>query len=220
MKISVILAALGMFAISNQAASAQSENSSVDKNVDVETQKPADDLPSVSPDESFSLDETEEKREPSKEALAALEMIGAALKKIDEDIERKGNIWQFKMGDRIVLIVTDPSAERMRILTPIAPADAITPDVLLRIMQANFDSTLDARYAIAQDLLWGAFVHSLNGLNEEEFLSGLLQTINVAQTFGSSFTSGAVVYGGGDSQGIVKDQLEELIKKRENAGSI
>jgi hypothetical protein len=87
-------------------------------------------------------------------------------------------------------------------------------------MQANFDSALDARYAIAQNLLWGAFIHSLNGLSEEEFLSGLLQTINVAQTFGSTFTSGAVVYGGGDSQGIMTDQLEELIKKRDDANKI
>lgn len=220
MKILVILAVFAIFAVGSQAANAQSENSQPDTKTDSELQKPDVEAPQVSPEESFALDAVKPNREPSKEAAASLAMIAAALKKIDENIEREGSGWQFKMGDRFVLIVTDPLAERMRIITPIAPVDALTQDVLLRIMQANFDSALDARYAVGQNLLWGTFVHSLNGLSEDEFLSGLLQTINVAQTFGSSFSSGAIVFGGGDSQGIVEGQLEELIKKREDAGKI
>jgi len=162
--------------------------------------------------ESFSLEDEPATREPSAEALAALEMIDTTLKKIDEEIAREGNGWQFKMGD-------DPLAERMRIIIPIAPAEALTREVMTRLMQANFDSALDARYAIGQNLLWGTFIHSLAGLEEAEFLSGLLQTINIVQTFGSSFTSGAIVFGGGDSQNIIKDQLEELIKERNKASS-
>jgi len=39
-------------------------------------------------------------------------------------------------------------------------------------MQANFDSALDARYAIAKGKLWSAFIHPLSELNEEQFFSG------------------------------------------------
>jgi len=224
MKISVVLAAIALFIVGSQPACAQSENSGTDKKADPELQKPDDEgaegLSPDSPDESFAQDDGEQKKEPGKEALASLAMIDDALKKIDKDIEREGNGWQFKMGEHIVLIITDPIAGRMRIMIPIASTDALTQDVLLRIMQANFDSALDARYAVAQNLLWGTFIHSLNGLSEDEFLSGLLQTMNIVQTFGSSFSSGAIVFGGGDSQGIIEGQLEELIKKRNEANRI
>ncbi len=40
----------------------------------------------------------------------------------------------------------------MRVLIPIEGTDDLLKDELLRLMQANFDSALDARYAIAQAL--------------------------------------------------------------------
>lgn len=46
----------------------------------------------------------------------------------------------------------------MRVMIPINAADVLPPEELLRLMQANFDSALDARYAIANELLWGVFI--------------------------------------------------------------
>lgn len=159
-------------------------------------------------------------RQPSEAANAALTMIDAALKKVDDSIAREGNGWQFQLGERIVIVVTDPLAERMRIISPIAAAEQLTPELVERLMQANYDSALDARYAIAQNLLWGVFIHELTSLNEKEFLSGLLQVVNISNNFGTSFSSGEMVFGGGDSQGIINNQLEELIREREKASKI
>ena len=152
--------------------------------------------------------------EPSKEAVAAQAMIDTALKKIDKDIKRETNVWQFKLGARQVIVITDPVAERMRIMVPIGDADLLSQELLTRLMQANFDSALDARYAIAQDVLWGTFIHPLTSLDEKGFVSGLAQAIAVADNFGGSFSSGAVVFGGGDSTRLQAQELLELLKKK------
>lgn len=168
--------------------------------------------PTVKPAEPAKPAETP--REPSKEAVAAQTMIDTALKKIDKDIKRETNIWQFKLGARQVIVITDPLAERMRIMVPIGDAGLLSPELLTRLMQANFDSALDARYAIAQDVLWGTFIHPLTSLDEKGFVSGLAQAIAVADNFGGSFSSGAVVFGGGDSTRLQAQELLELLKKK------
>lgn len=152
--------------------------------------------------------------EPSKEAVAAQAMIDTALKKINKDIKRETNIWQFKLGARQVIVITDPVAERMRIMVPIGDAGLLSPELLTRLMQANFDSALDARYAIANDILWGTFIHPLTSLDEKGFVSGLAQAVAVADNFGGSFSSGAVVFGGGDSTRLQAQELLELLKKK------
>ena len=156
----------------------------------------------------------EKPREPTKEAVAAQVMIDVALKKIDKDIKRDTNIWQFTLAKHQVFVITDPIAERMRIMVPIGDAKLLDQALLTRLMQANFDSALDARYAVAQDVLWGVFIHPLTSLDEKGFVSGLAQAIAVADNFGSSFSSGAVVFGGGDSTKLQAQELLELLKKK------
>ncbi len=156
----------------------------------------------------------EKPREASKEAVAAQTMIDGALKKIDKTIKRDTNIWQFTLAKHQVFVITDPLAERMRIMVPIGDAKALSEPLLTRLMQANFDSALDARYAVAQDVLWGVFIHPLTSLDEKGFVSGLAQAIAVADNFGTSFSSGAVVFGGGDSTRLQAQELLELLKKK------
>jgi Tir chaperone protein (CesT) family len=151
---------------------------------------------------------------PSKEAVAVQAMIDAALKKIDKTIKRNVNVWQFEIGKHQVIVVTDPIAERMRIMVPIGDAGLLSQELLTRLMQANFDSALDARYAIANDVLWGTFIHPLTSLDEKNFVSGLSQAIAVADNFGGSFSSGAVIFGGGDSTKLQAQELLELLKKK------
>lgn len=231
MRKSTTLTATLLFAFGSQSVCAQDNSQTADAEnaakiqsvPDIDKPKLGQDVEKTPPppaaDESFA-EESEPEREPSAEALAGLAVIDAALKKVDKDIKREGNGWQFMMGANTVLVVSDPLAGRMRVMVPIVPADALTPDVVVRIMQANFDSALDARYAVAQNLLWGTYIHSLIGLDEKEFLSGLLQTINIVETFGTSFSSGVVVFGGGDSQTIIEGQLEELLKKQQEDSRI
>lgn len=108
-----------------------------------------------------------------------------------------------------VTIIFDEGANRMRILVPVASALGLSDEDLLRMMQANFDTALDARYAVANGRVWSVFIHPLAQLEREQFVSGLAQTVTLARTYGSSYASGGVVYGGGDSGALYQELLDK-----------
>jgi len=140
--------------------------------------------------------------------------LGELIKRIDESVQGKLGLWRFIVEGREVTVITSEKANRMRIIVPIAPATKISNEKLTRMMQANFDSALDARYSIAKDIVWAAFIHPLRELGDEEFLSGLGQAVNLALTYGENYSSGALIFGGGDSQNLQRRKLiDELLKK-------
>jgi len=134
------------------------------------------------------------------------------IEKFDEKAIATGNSVTFSLNERELLMVYDEKADRMRIITPVAPSGIASEEVLIRMMQANYDAVLDVRYAMANDIIWTVFIHPLSSLTQDDFLSGIAQTVTAAQTFGTSFTSGAMVFGGGDSNSIHEDLLKELEK--------
>lgn len=138
------------------------------------------------------------------------ERLGDLIKRVDPSSRKLGNGYMFKIEDRDMRIVYDERADRMRIITPIIPVSNLPEGLLLRMLQANFDSALDARYAVGSGNVWSSFVHRLSSLTDEDFISGVSQTAVAANTFGSTFSSGAVVFGGGDSQGLNDELVERL----------
>ena len=101
----------------------------------------------------------------------------------------------------------------MRAMIPIRSADGLTEDELLRMMQANFDSALDARYAVANRRLWAVFIHPFAALERDQFISGIAQTVNVAKSYGTLYSGGAAQFGGGDSGGLQRDLIERLLDR-------
>ena len=148
-----------------------------------------------------------------------VERLEAIIRIFDPEAERNLNSFSFKMPvqdmELDIQVITDPAAGRMRIVIPIVMETSLGPERIKRIMQANFDSALDARYALAQGVLWATFIHPLSSLSDEEFLSGLSQTLNLVATYGSTYSSGLFVFGGGDSQGILDRLLEDYRRKLE-----
>ena len=125
-------------------------------------------------------------------------------------------IWEFTVVDTPVSVIADEANDRMRIVVPIAYAEEVPPEILFRALQANFDTALDSRYAIAQGVIWATFIHPLSPLTDEQFLSGTGQTVNLARTFGTTYNSGALTFGGGDSMGLIeRDLIEELLRRGE-----
>jgi hypothetical protein len=140
--------------------------------------------------------------------------MGELVLRIDEDAVLDGSTWYFNIIGLDTVLVFDIGADRMRILIPIEGTEDLSKDELLRLMQANFDSALDARYAIAQGKLWGAFIHPLSSLTDEELLLGIGQTANVVASFGSSYSSGMFIFGGGDSGEIERKRFLEELRKQ------
>ena len=141
--------------------------------------------------------------------------LGSIVQALDPEAVARGPALEFTLEDIPVIVIADPRADRMRAMVPIASAEGLKEADLMRLMQANFDAALDARYAVAHGKLWGVFIHPLSPLQKDQFLSGLVQTITVARTYGTAYTGGAAVFGGGDSNRIYRDLLESLRKKGE-----
>jgi len=134
------------------------------------------------------------------------ERLHELLLRIDPALERDHNAWQFRLRGRLMITVADANADRMRIMSPVIESSQLDEALMFRLLQANFDSALDARYAVANDVLWSVFIHPLSPLEEQQLSSGVFQTYTAAATFGTLFSSGMFIYGGGDSN----EELEQL----------
>ena len=119
---------------------------------------------------------SQEARPPAEtvEPAMTLERMTQILTALDPELLRNGPSFQLTLADIPVLVITDPQADRMRAMVPIRAAEGLEPEELMRLMQANFDTALDARYAVAQGRLWGVFIHPLSPLKREQLISGLV----------------------------------------------
>ncbi len=135
------------------------------------------------------------------------------LRALDPEARPHAGGIELTLSDVPVQVFLDPAANRMRAVVPVASADGLTESDLLRLMQANFDTALDARYAIAQGRLWSVFIHPLAELQRPQLVSGLAQTVILAQTYGTAYASGSVSFGGGDSVELFRELLEELLDR-------
>jgi len=152
---------------------------------------------------------------PALEGKMTLKRMAAIIKKLDKKAKSpRPNIWQFKISNVPVVLVTNKQHNRMRLLVAVRKANTLGPKDLMRISQANFDSTLDARYAIGRDILWAAYIHPMSTLHTRQFISAIGQTVNLAETYGTTYTSGALTFQGGDSRNIQRRKLiDKLLKE-------
>lgn len=147
------------------------------------------------------------------EPAMTVERLFAIVQAIDPDAEISGSQAQMTIRDVPVVIVADPGADRMRAMVPIRAVAGMSADELARVLQANFDTALDARYAVANGRLWSVYIHPLSPLERDQFVSGLGQTVNIALTYGTFYSGGALSYGGGDSAGALRELIDELLRR-------
>lgn len=161
--------------------------------------------------------------EPAPEAQVPEELVPAitaaiglldTIMALDEDAVVTANGATFTVSETAVTLVFDVNADRMRMVSSIGPSRGLGEAQLRRLMQANFDSALDARYAIAQGQIWSTFIHPLTSLTQEDLISGLAQTVTLVQTFGTTFSSGKFVFGGGDSNEELEKALNDLLPEQ------
>lgn len=160
----------------------------------------------------FSLGEAA----PDTQEAAAMtpQRLGKILLALDPEAKTNGtNMWQLLVAGVTVLVVYDLNADRMRAIAPVRPVAGITPEEMVRMMQANFDSALDARYAIAKDMLWAAFIHPLAALQGEQLVKAIGQVVNLHQSYGTLYSSGLLQFNGGDSSAQQRKLIDDLLAK-------
>ncbi len=142
------------------------------------------------------------------------DQLSKLVQRVDKEAQQDGNRWLFTVAERQVFLVYDETNDRMRLLVPIRDAQTLGAAELMRLLQANFDTALDARYAVAQATLWGTYIHPLSTLTNEQFLVAIGQTVNVANTYGESYSSGLLTFGGGDTAQRQQELIEQLRRQQ------
>ncbi|MEM8805249.1 MAG: hypothetical protein AAGF01_04275 [Cyanobacteria bacterium P01_G01_bin.38] len=127
---------------------------------------------------------------PSVLSEMTLDRLEAILQAETNDLEGERGQWQITLEDQSVLVLADATSNRMRIVAPIVEANTLSAEQVQAMLVANFHSALDARYAVTNGAVVAVFVHPLSSLQENDFRSGLRQVASLANTFGTSYSSG------------------------------
>lgn len=141
-----------------------------------------------------------------------LKRLGAIITRLDDKMEhpRKG-FWRFSIDGAGVIVVGDDEHDRLRILVGIKNAKDLTQSQLIKITQTNFDTALDARYALSQDILWSVYVHPLKSLTGRQFISAIGQTVNLAISYGDGYSSGGILFDGSDAKDAQRHRMIEKL---------
>ncbi len=160
------------------------------------------------PEPGQSETEPAEVENPGAMTLAELDRL---IRRVDAGATRQNNVWHLSYEETPLFVVTDEHHDRMRIIAPVASANELDLEHIYRLLQANYETALDARYAIADRVVWSTFIHPLSPLDEDEFLSGLAQTITLVITYGTTFSSGALRFGDAGDAG--SSTYNDVIRK-------
>ncbi len=123
------------------------------------------------------------------------EALGKILSQHVDALEGEPGRWKFTVDGVPMLCLTDATHDRMRIVAPVTKVSEMTDQQNAQVMEANFHTALDARYATTGGMLFAAFLHPLSTLSPEEARSALRQVSQLARTFGSSYSSGELLFG-------------------------
>lgn len=124
-----------------------------------------------------------------------LDRLDIILRAAGTQVTREGGYWELEIDGVRLACVTDARADRMRLLTPIVEVANLPDGALHILLEANWHTALDGRYAINQGVVYATFIHPLSSLTEAEAKSALRQVASLQRTFGSSFSSGELSFG-------------------------
>ena len=113
-----------------------------------------------------------------------------------EVIEHKKGYILFNYKKVKMALISDVKHDRMRIVAPITDYSKVTPEQKDIILESNYHKALDARYAASNGTLYSAFIHPMSPLTKKELVDALNQVSTLALTFGSSYSSGSLSFGG------------------------
>ena len=122
-------------------------------------------------------------------------MVEIVTELVDEYQGTPNNL-QFTYNDVPMALISDEDNNRMRLFAPITSVDNLSNELLQAAMVSNFHLALDARYAIGNGILYATYIHPLKELTKEQIQSAVRQVSSLRSTFGSTFTSGELLYGG------------------------
>ena len=123
------------------------------------------------------------------------------LYRVAEEVERMPGSeevpgrWKVVYMQRELFVITDESANRMRVMTPIIEEENLESNDMKVLLEANFDRALDAKYSLYQGFLWSSFTHPLQELTVEQLKDAIKQVATLADRYGDTYSSTDLVFG-------------------------
>lgn len=117
------------------------------------------------------------------------------LRSVGREVRVQGNGVELTVGDVRMACVWDVTHDRMRILAPVIEDSLLDEGQQRVLLDANFHSALDARYATSGGVLYAVFIHPLSPLRAEEVQSAVRQVASLVKTFGTTYSSGELIFG-------------------------
>lgn len=97
-------------------------------------------------------------------------------------------------GERILVFAVETQG-RMRIMAPVASVGDLARAELLVLLEANYGRALDAKFAVADGVVWTLFNRPMDGLGRDDFLDGLDQVVTLKKNYGTSYRSTDLTFG-------------------------
>ena len=131
----------------------------------------------------------------------ATSAIGKLLDSYLSELEGEDGFWRGVREEVQILVLSDDSHYRMRIMAPIGELKDLNAKVLQLLLEANYDRALDAKYALRGKEVWSVSVHPLATLAPDDFASFLDQVVRLVKNTGSSYASSDLVFRADGSEG-------------------
>ncbi len=125
--------------------------------------------------------------------LKLQELIKSEVKSVEGEL----GAWTLEYAEKMVFVITDEKANRMRIFSPVIPEEELEKGQLRKMLIANFHSALDAKYGLYEGFVVSIFTHPLKELTNEQFIDALQQIVILNYTFGTTYQSTDMVFPGG-----------------------
>jgi hypothetical protein len=130
-----------------------------------------------------------------------VDALRALIFELADEAEGEGAAWHFMFGGVQMACMTDASFGRMRIVAPLLEVSAIRSEHMYAMLDANYHSALDVRYAISDEMVMVAYIHPLDPLTADQVRSAVAQVASAVQSFGGEYSSGELVFGPGRRSG-------------------
>ena len=122
------------------------------------------------------------------------ETLAKHIEEIAGNARTSSNVVKFQYRGVSIACVSDVTHDRMRLIAPIAESESLEASQLEILLTANFHTTLDARYALSNGIVYAAFLHPLSALDRAQLESAMRQVAALARNFGSSYSSDELIY--------------------------
>jgi hypothetical protein len=124
----------------------------------------------------------------TRHAAMTVERVLKILKERDITSQGKSGQWEFSYEGRQVFLLADSEHNRIRLVTPVVRLDLLRQnadfkevELLQEMLASDYLATGDVRFCLNNHIIWVAFLHPLDSLNERDLLNALEQLVEVAQ---------------------------------------